>query len=67
MRRFGKMLDEEYVLDRIPLPEQFDQPSSLLVQHFESKQGWLSTDWTLDKTTPLPEDDAIASSVAIGR
>ncbi len=67
IRRFGKMLDAEFVVHRIALPEQFGKSSSLLTKHFQSNQGWLSSDWTLDRTTPEPQDDAIASSVAAGR
>lgn len=67
IRRFNKMLQEEFVLDRIALPEQFEQPSSMVVKDFQSKQGWLSTDWMLDQTTPLPQDEATANTVAFGR
>jgi len=65
IRRFGKMLETEFVVDRIELPEPFEKPSSLLVKHFKSDQGWLSTDWILDQTTaPSQDDDATANSVA---
>ncbi len=67
IRRFNKMLKEEFVLNRIALPEQFEQPSSMVLKEFASSKGWLSTDWMLDQTTPLPEDDAMANSVAAGR
>lgn len=67
IRRFNKMFKEEFVLDRIALPEQFKQPSSLVSEQFRASEGWLTTDWTLDQTTPVPQDEAVASSVVAGR
>ncbi len=51
IRRFNRMLDAEFVVNVIELPEEYQHLGQLVVDELKSDIGWLATAWMLEPAT----------------